>query len=354
MYMLKMIVLAWLRKNAGMFLAILTVVSVSATSLLAQGNSSGTPVSNALPKNTVVATIDAGSNPWSVIVSPDSSTLYVVDNGSNQVSVIDAAPNYAVKTTISVGNGPEFAAITPDGKTLYVTNTADLTVSVISTSSNAVTNTIKGDGAYGVAVTPNGQEAFVASFGSGSIMAINTVTNQVSTITVPGQPFLVAFSPNGKQAYVPNYGGGCFISIIDVATKTVSKKVIGGGEISSPVSIAVAPDGATLYLSDFYNYVAAITADGALKKVTLIVPAAEVAGQYLPGQAVLTPNGKYLYVANYNSNNVVMLSASANKVLGTPIPTGDGPYYAAVAPNGKNLYVANYMDSTVTVIDVAP
>jgi len=354
MYKPNLIVVAWLRKSAGMFLAILTVVSVNTTSLQAQGNPSSTSVPNALPKNTVIATIDAGSYPWSVIVSPDNRTLYVVDSGSNQVSVIDAAPDYAVKATISVGNGPEFAAITPDGKTLYVTNTTDSTVSVISTASNMVIDTIKGDGAYGIAVTPNGEEAFVASYGSGSVMAIETATNQVSTITVPGQPFLVAFSPNGKQAYVPNYAGGNFISIIDVATKTVSKNVIGGGEISSPVSIAVAPDGATLYVSDYYNYVAAIAADGALKKATLIVPAAEVAGQYLPGQAVLTPNGKYLYVANYNSNNVVMLSASENKVLGKSIPTGDGPYYAAVAPNGKHLYVANYLDNTVTVIDVAP
>ena len=130
-------------------------ISLTPPSGLAQTSSAGAVQSDFLPKNTVVATIAVGTRPYELVVSPDNSTVYVVDSGSNEVSVIDAATN-TVKTTIPVGKGPEFTAITPDGKTLYVTNYNDASISVISTASNTVTSThtIGGAELSGIAVSP--------------------------------------------------------------------------------------------------------------------------------------------------------------------------------------------------------
>jgi YVTN family beta-propeller protein len=93
-------------------------------------------------------------------------------------------------------------------------------------------------------------------------------------------------------------------------------------------------------------------ASGALTKAVLTVPLADVSGNYLLGQPVVTPNGSYVYVAASSKNSVLMLNASTNKVTGTPIPTGNDPIYMAVAANGKRLYVGNNNDGTVTVVDI--
>jgi YVTN family beta-propeller protein len=353
MHKIPMIIQALLRKNAGPSFTLLAMFSVTTATVMAQGSSSGTPVSEALPKNQVVATITVGSFPYGVVVSPDNSTVYVVDSGSKQVSVIDAATN-AVTTTITVGSGPEFAAISPKGDTLYVTNYPDATVSVISTAANAVTNTLDvGLEPQGIAVSPNGEVVFVADY-SGAVSVIATATNQVTSIPVAGNPYLVNFSLDGKQAYIVNSAGLGFISLIDVATETVSKKVLAGGEIYAPQSIEFSPDGETLYVSDQFDYVAALSAGGALKNAVLVVPEADLIDNDYVGQSLVTPNGKYVYVSNYTSSDVVMFSASDHKLTGPPITTGSGPFYMGMAPNGKSLYVANYTAGTVTVIDIAP
>lgn len=48
-------------------------------------------------------------------VTPDGSTLYVVNQDSDNVSVIDTVM-CVVKATIPVGAGPAAIAITPDGR----------------------------------------------------------------------------------------------------------------------------------------------------------------------------------------------------------------------------------------------
>lgn len=352
MHQVKMIVPPLLRKNVGTVFTILAMASAMTTSALADGSSTSGLVSDALPANNVVATVTVGSYPYGFVVSPDNSMVYVANSGSNNVSVIDATTN-TLKTTITVGTYPEFAAVTPDGKSLYVTNYGDATVSVISTASNAVTNTLDvGLHPQGIAVTLDGKEVFVADY-DGLVSVIDTATNGVSSIAVPGSPYWIAFSPSGKQAYVVNSAVPGFISVIDVVTQTVSAKILGGGEIYAPLSLAVAPSG-TLYVSDYQNYVAAISPAGVLKKAALIVPTIDVAKSYYMGQSVVTPNDKYVYAANYSSNNVVMFSAGDLKQVGQPITTGNEPAFMAVAPNGKTLYVGNYLDASVTVVNIAP
>lgn len=346
-----MIVPPLLRKNVGTVFTILAMASVMTTSALADGSSANVVVSNALPVNKVVATVPVGSFPYGLVVSPDNSTVYVLNSGSNSVSVIDATTN-TLKTTIAVGTYPEFGAVTPDGTTLYVTNYGDATVSVISTASNAVINTLAvGLHPQGIAVTLDGKEVYVADINS-MVSVINTATTNVTSIPVTGAPYWISFSPSGKQAYVVNSAVSGFISIINVATKAVSAKILGGGQMYAPLSLSVAPSG-TLYVSDYFNYVAAISPAGVLKNVGLIVPIANVATSYYVGQSVVTPNGKYVYAANYSNSNVVMFNGDLKQV-GQPITTGNEPAFMAVAPNGKTLYVGNYSDASVSVINIAP
>src|SRR6266404_2469698 len=89
--------------------------------------------------NTVIATIPVSDRPFSVVVTPDGSKVYVTNNNSGNprtVSVIDTATNTVI-ATIHVGAKPFGVAVTPDGSKVYVANNNPGnpgTVSVIDTA----------------------------------------------------------------------------------------------------------------------------------------------------------------------------------------------------------------------------
>jgi YVTN family beta-propeller protein len=85
-----------------------------------------------------VATVQVGSLPIGVAVSPDGKRVYVTNTGLG-VSVIDTTTNpNTVVATIGVGNAPLAVAGTPDGKHAYVANANSNNVSVIETTGNTV------------------------------------------------------------------------------------------------------------------------------------------------------------------------------------------------------------------------
>ncbi len=66
----------------------------------------------------------------------------------------------------------------------------------------------------------------------------------------------------------------------------------------------------------------------------------------------LTPDGKSLYVANWDSNNGaqfrVLSDGSLTPMAKATVAAGQEPDFIAVTPNGKHAYVTNYEDGTVS------
>jgi YVTN family beta-propeller protein len=68
--------------------------------------------------------------------------VYAADALDHLVSVIATATN-TVTATIELGSFPNRIAVTPDGKFVYVSHLEDKTVSVIDTTTNTVTATVR-------------------------------------------------------------------------------------------------------------------------------------------------------------------------------------------------------------------
>jgi len=68
-----------------------------------------------------------------------------------------------------------------------------------------------------------------------------------------------------------------------------------------------------------------------------------------PYGVAVTPNGAYVYVVNFTTNNVKVIRTSDNTVTAT-ITVGNGPFGVAVTPDGAYVYVANYTTNNVSVI----
>jgi YVTN family beta-propeller protein len=60
-----------------------------------------------------------------------------------------------------------------------------------------------------------------------------------------------------------------------------------------------------------------------------------------------------LLVANFSSDNVHVIDTSTNAVVGSPITVGDEPISIVITPDGRYAYVASAGADTVSVIDVA-
>jgi YVTN family beta-propeller protein len=76
-----------------------------------------------------------------------------------------------------------------------------------------------------------------------------------------------------------------------------------------------------------------------------------------PSYLAVSPNGKYIYVANDAASGsvaefLVNPNGSLTNLSPTPVSAGAGPQGIAISPNGQHVYVANELDNTVSIFDV--
>jgi YVTN family beta-propeller protein len=90
--------------------------------------------------------------PMGVVVSSDSSTVYVTTGRGRTVVAIDAA-TYEPVASVEVGTRPWGIGITRDGRYLYTANGPSNDVSVVDTNSMSVVATVPvGEMPWGIAI----------------------------------------------------------------------------------------------------------------------------------------------------------------------------------------------------------
>jgi len=71
-----------------------------------------------------------------------------------------------------------------------------------------------------------------------------------------------------------------------------------------------------------------------------------------PVGVAVSPDGKWVYIANGNASVVSVIDAARNSVVGR-IPVGKRPWGIAVSPDGRAIYTADGLSDTMSVIDAA-
>ncbi|MFC7933821.1 IPT/TIG domain-containing protein [Streptomyces cinereoruber] len=310
----------------------------------------GTAAASA-PPTKKIATIRVGDSPMYVAITPDGSSVYVVNVNGNSVSVVDTASN-TVTATIPVGQMPQAIAATPDGSTVYVANGYGNSVSVISTATNTVTQTISGlTYPSSLAVSHDGSELWVSS--NSTIKVISTATHavvqtiaqasveialspdehyaysleyngaltvldrtagnaKVATISTPGDGSDLAVTPDGSKVYVAN-GQNQSASVIDTTTNTVTKTIPTG---PGSYNLAIMPDGSHVF----------VTAGAGLAVIsTATDTVASFAPAHNPYGMVFTPDGAYAYVTDNGLNSVEVLAVPPPLPVITGISPASGP-----------------------------
>jgi len=73
---------------------------------------------------------------------------------------------------------------------------------------------------------------------------------------------------------------------------------------------------------------------------------------YAPAGIVTSPNESFVYVSNFGSNNVSIISTESDEVVRS-INVGTSPDSIGISPNGKYLLVANTGSSSVSIINTS-
>jgi len=222
----------------------------------------------------------------------------------------------------------------------YVVNQGISSLSVIDTSTNTVTATVSGLSIpRAVTLSPDGQFVYVTT--SSGMSKIDTATNTIVASVATGQiPLGIAVTHDGATAYVAN-NNSLTSSVVDTATMTVTSTI----PCTVAQSIAMTPDGASVWLSDAFGVISVI--DTATSTVSTTFPLGTA-----PASIAFSPDGAFAYLANFGSNSFVVLDTTTHTAVAT-VPVGNRPFYVAVSPNGAFAYVANLLGNTVSIVDTA-
>jgi DNA-binding beta-propeller fold protein YncE len=291
----------------------------------------------------------------SVDVVKEGDTLKQVPD--NKIYVIDlksTPPKLAA--TITGGKQPSGVSFSPDGKMALVANRGDNSVSVLSVNGTDVkiTDTVSlPDSVAHVTFAPDGKRALAVRFPGHKVSVLDITGEKVSynKVDLPtGQwPYNVEVTPNGKIALTSDNGNAGAsdgsvdtASVIDLEAKPpriIDRVVVGDG----PEGLAISPKGdlavsvilrgsnmKNAFFHERNGSISVLKIDG--KKVTKTGDI-EVGG--LPEAAVFTPDGKYLLVGNYLTQDFSILKVDGTNVtdIGKRFQVPGHPASARIGPN---------------------
>ena len=211
----------------------------------------------------------------------------------------------------------------------------------------------------GVALAPDGS-LYVLNIQTDTLYRLSGDDHaEQKSVKTGYRPYATALSPDSKTLAVSNWGDRS-VSFFDPETLAETGRVNVG---SHPNELLWAKDGRLFVANSGSNTVSVIRGGSVAETIrTSMDPKAPVGST--PDALALSSDGKRLYVANADNNNVAVvdINAQESKILGF-IPTGWYPTAIAISPDGKQLYVGtgkgmgfrnNYPPQTALFRQTAP
>ncbi len=291
--------------------------------------------------DTVIATVALGKRPRGIQVSPDGTRLYVALSGSpiagpdfegtpppadkaaDGIGVVDLRTLQLVRVIRGVSD-PEQLVVHPDGRRLYVASEDTGTAVIMDAGSGTVLASLPvGGEPEGVGISPDGRFVYMTSEEDHHVAVIDTTLDAVtSTFGVGKRPRHAEFSSDGSRAYVTGEFDAS-VSVVDVGAHRVLGVINLPGDLVRPMDAALAPDGATLYVTTGRGRLL-YAIDAATQE-----PRASVQVGQRPWGLGVSPDGRRIYTANGPSNDVSVIDAASMTVIRT-ITAGTRPWGIAV------------------------
>ena len=304
----------------------------------------------------------------SISITPDGTTVFVVNPDSGSVSALDTASETKLDEII-IGRDPRILAVGPDGQRLYVTSQASATLTILDTQPFSILTTLRvGPEPYGVVADPNGHLVYVAASGADQIDVVDTELAQVvDTIPVHARPKGLAISQDGTRLYVTHFLSGT-VSVIDLESRSVRAVISTGPESNIAQRIVLHPTNNRAYLPHIRSNV---SNPHPLFDTTLfpVVSVIDVATEQhllterlelsvvdrpvnLPFDLALSSDGQQAHIVYLGSGDMSVIDLESRQVI-AHIEVGDGPRGLVLTPDDRTAYVANSLSDDVSVVDLS-
>ncbi|MCY3787397.1 MAG: SMP-30/gluconolactonase/LRE family protein [Gemmatimonadetes bacterium] len=266
-----------------------------------------------------LARIPVGDEPIQMILAGDQ--LFVSNLSSNDLRIIDTA-TFQVQAHIETAIQPLDLALAPDGKTLYATNSGTNALTIVDVESGqarTVAVADAGEGLYGIAATAD--KIFTTDIAGSQVLVLSPQGRITGRIPVPPKPRSLALAPDGKTLYVTSMDTGR-LTAIDADDATVVRTI--DLDVSGTFAISPSPDGRKLYLtahSEGSLLVVDVTSGTLRKKLAI--------GRN-PRAIAFSPDGTQAYVTSSFSNEIHIVDAVRDSVVGH-YATGQNPRGIALA-----------------------
>jgi 6-phosphogluconolactonase len=284
---------------------------------------------------TVTGTVDGIPDASFFAFSLDRRTLYstnesVPDGAVTALNLTDPQHPVVINRRPTRGAGPTHISVHPSGRFLFAANYTDGTVAVLRLESDGSvgesTDLVQHIGtdrephAHQVLTDPSGRWVVAVDLGADSVFVyrLNLATGKLALhqqlrLPVGAGPRHLAFHPRGRFAYVL----GELRSEITVAAWDAARGRLTPGQViptvgpgapspNFPAEIAVCRDGRFVYASNRgENSIAAFTVRDQGRRLSLA--GSTPTGGDWPRHFTLSPDERWLYVANQRSNNITQL-----------------------------------------------
>jgi YVTN family beta-propeller protein len=199
--------------------------------------------------NILSGPIIVGSFPIGIVVSPDNSTVWVVNNGSNTVSYIDVA-SLTVSGSIPVVPSPTQIVISSDNLYVYVVHNSLMgKVSRISTLSKTVIGTINvGSGPSDIAISSDNSKLWIANKLSNTVSVLNSISGALLVNIPISYPIAIAISPD-SSVWITSIGTLTqfnSVTYTQIATYSIPDFLTG---------VAVTPDNTAVLVANASNVI---------------------------------------------------------------------------------------------------
>ena len=289
----------------------------------------------------------SASNPSFLAVSPDGNTLYAVhenrdslnNGGSISAFRIRSGGRLRLVNTLPVGgNSPCYVSVHPEGRFVYVANYGGGSLAVFGigkkgrlegplqriehSGKSIVENRQSAPHAHAAVVSPDGDYLLAPDLGIDKIM-IYRIDRKTGLLSPGPMPFMPIHAGAGPR-HLAFHPSGKFLYLTEELSGTVGVFSYERGTLKLMQSISTVPEG--------------------------------YGGQFSVADLHLSPDGKYLYASNRaTANNIAIYSVDSSNgilsVIGYQDVLGTKPRNFMITPDGKQLWVANQQSDEVVVFD---
>ena len=306
-----------------------------------------------------------------VAVAAQEGKLRIVQTNSagDNVHIIDPATNEVVQVIDGIPKAHGVAAA-PDGSALYFSNEIDRTLETVPTDVMEVTERIPLSGRpHNVAISNDGTKVYVAIIQDCNCVDIVDLAKGAVVKSIPtrGTVHNVFMSPDGRHVAAGMIGART-LTIIDTAIDEAiwslhfSGRTTGGyadGGVR-PMAFETHPDGSTkrlfIQISNYHGvYVVDFEKRRVVQKLDMpSLPISRVTNDALQGSPghglAVSPDGRQLWSTSKPNGHVYAWSLPELEYLGG-VEVGHIPDWLTMTPDSRYLYVANAGSNDVSVVD---